>query len=164
VFTSIRWCEQYPSEPTSKCDLFRLTAGVSAVSFLDSITPTRDSVPNFLTNAVDLGIDVYTSLPTKAAEIFKSGGGGDFGGAGASGTWDTISDHVSGAASTVQELAASGLTVAGEASQAGLNAVVSIGSAVGDAASSVGSALGSVAEGAGDMASGLGDIVSSIDL
>lgn len=156
-----RWCQLYATEPKEFCHRHtRYESEAQPMAFFDNRTNTAIDA----TDATDLGMNLYMSIPKAAPpDIFKSGGGGDFGGAGASGSWELpstpaptnidLSDHVDATASV--------LAVASEASASGLDAVLSVASAV---VESAGDALSSVADVAGDVFSGLADAASSIDL
>jgi hypothetical protein len=52
-----------------------------------------NSVGELIGDGLELALDVVTFLPRKARETFESGMGGDFGGAGAGGMWESVTGY-----------------------------------------------------------------------
>ena len=128
-------------------------------------------VSNIIEGGVDLAIDVTASLPKRveaAPDVIKTGGGGDFGGGGATASWtDDLLAQVGSTISNVHKVTAgvlsSSVDTAGTVCVAVGDTVSSISSGLGDAACVVGDGIGSVASGIGDVASGIVDAAGSID-
>lgn len=110
-------------------------------------------------DVAELGLDIATHLPTRAGKAAGtiSGGGGDFGGAGASGDFGggaagdfgdaaaNIASDAPGAVSEFMEAAGEMLSTAGSAVAEGAGAVIE----------GAGAVVGGIAEVAGDILSGL---------
>lgn len=139
-------------EPHKLCECKRQQ--VSNASNTDS-----NSVGELIGDGLELALDVVTFLPRKAKETFESGMGGDFGGAGAGGMWESVT----GAAGKAVEVAGqggsallegAGTVISGTAEAAGsvLGGTVEVAGAVLEGAGSV---VGGVAEAAGDILGGL---------
>lgn len=116
------WCYMFREEPITRCYKHTAIPSDEKRALVDAVYFVADVG----TNVVD-----FTPTPTKAPDVFESGGGGDFGGAGASGSWD-FTDTLSDAASAVADVAGSTAEVAGDV-------------------------LGGIASAAGDVVSGLLD-------
>lgn len=146
------WCAHFEDEPTIHCELYRGSAVTSVVSFLDPSQRGPDAV-----DLLNIGVNVYSSIPSSSPEVFKSGGGGDFGGGGATGSWDlpTTPEPSAAVLDSIPSTFDAILVAASEAGSAGLDAVVSAGSSVAEAACSV-------ADVAGDVASCVADVASSV--
>ena len=95
------WCYMFREEPITKC--MQHTA-LKRENSSESIVPLI--LTDIAINTVGVAIDVaiLDSLSSAPAAVFKSGDGGDFGGAGASASWD-IGSTISDAAGTVSDAA-----------------------------------------------------------
>ena len=111
-------------------------------------------VTSIVGDGLELAVNAAKSLPNHLPDgpnPFQSGGGGDFGGAGASGSWtDPIVEQVSQTVASVMESTGGVLS--------------SVVDTAGTCAAVVGDTMSSVADVAGDVCSGVADAAGSIDL
>lgn len=119
-------CYMFREEPQGVC--YQHTSRVPGSGMtLNSVSDFTDSLVEIARSLIQEAPGVVATAPVDTPKVFESGGGGDFGGGGASGSWElpSISEAV--------------------------DVVVAGSKAVGCVAGAVADGVGAVAEGAGEV-------------